>query len=62
VPGGSAEGLRVLTIWGRTKAGRPLIVVLRPLGGFDYQILTALPMTVDQVAEFEAWEESRDVD
>lgn len=49
-----------MTIWGRTNAARPLIVVIRPMGGFDWQIITARPMTDAQLAEFEAWEATRD--
>jgi hypothetical protein len=62
VPGYGPDGLWVLTIWGRTHAGRPLIVMLRPLARVDWQIITALPMTVEQLTEFEAWEETRDAD
>ena len=59
VPGYGPDGHWVLTIWGRTKEGRPLIVVIRPLSGFDWQILTARPMTDAQLTEFEAWEATR---
>ncbi|WP_369634507.1 hypothetical protein [Nocardia sp. JMUB6875] len=52
-------GLRVLSIWARTDGGRPLIVTLRPLGGFDYQIVAAHQMTSDQLEEFRQWEQTR---
>jgi hypothetical protein len=60
VPGRGPDGVWVLTIWGRTNAARPLIVVIRPMGGFDWQIITARPMTDTQLAEFEEWEATRD--
>jgi hypothetical protein len=52
----SHAGIRVLTVWARTDAGRPLIVVLRPVGGFDYEIIGASAMTDDQAHEFTQWE------
>jgi hypothetical protein len=51
-----AAGVTVLTVWARTAAGRPLIVVVRPAGGFDWQILGAREMTEKQLMEFERWE------
>jgi hypothetical protein len=60
VPGFGPDGQRALTIWGRTNAGKPIIVMIRPLGGFDWQIITARLMTDAQLAEYEAWEETRD--
>ncbi|MET7394412.1 hypothetical protein KZZ52_59170 [Dactylosporangium sp. AC04546] len=55
---GVALGLPVLSVWARTEAGRPLIVVLRHEGGLDWLIVGALDMTPDQLAEFEGWEAS----
>ncbi|WP_043735958.1 hypothetical protein [Nocardia asiatica] len=52
-------GLSVLSIWGRTDDGRPLIVTLRVLGGFDHQIVAAHRMTEEQLQEFRKWEETR---
>ncbi len=55
----SHDGLPVLTIWARTTAGRPLIVALRPLGAFDYEIVGASDMTDDQQQHWKQWEESQ---
>ncbi|WP_431958472.1 hypothetical protein [Nocardia lijiangensis] len=52
-------GLSALTIWGRTDDGRPLIVTLRALDGFDRQIVAAQMMTPDQLQEFSKWEKTR---
>ncbi|MFI6959656.1 hypothetical protein ACIBJI_40095 [Nocardia sp. NPDC050408] len=52
-------GLSALTIWARTDEGRPLIVTLRPLDGFDHQIVAAQPMTPEQLEEFSKWEKTR---
>ena len=49
-------GVRFLTIWARTQAGRPLIVAVRLLGGLDQQIIGAREMTEQEQAQFEAWE------
>jgi hypothetical protein len=54
-----ALGLAVLIVWCRTNAGRPLIVVTRPVRGWDYQILGAREMTADEVKQFEKWEADR---
>ncbi|MGI5246133.1 hypothetical protein ACQEVU_49795 [Dactylosporangium sp. CA-139066] len=48
--------LPVLSVWARTRSGRPLIVVLRHEGGLEWLIVGALDMTPVQLAEFEAWE------
>jgi hypothetical protein len=53
----SHDGLPVLTIWARTRAGRPLIVALRPLGKFDYEIVGASDMTDEQQQHLCQWEE-----
>lgn len=58
--GRSDLGLNVLTIWGRTRAGRPLLVAVRQVGEWDFEILGARPLRPDQVAELEKWEESDD--
>ncbi|MEU4342053.1 hypothetical protein AB0H00_12410 [Nocardia sp. NPDC023852] len=52
-------GLWALTIWARTDAGRPLIVTLRALDGFDRQIVAVQQMTPDQLQEFSKWEKTR---
>jgi hypothetical protein len=56
-PAVSDVGVRLLAVWGRTRSGRPLVVVLRPTGtALDWLIVGAVDMTPDQVAEFEGWE------
>ena len=55
----SIDGLPVLTVWARTRAGRPLIVATVQLARFDQLIIGARDMTTDEVAEFEAWEATR---
>ncbi len=39
-----------LTIWGRTRNGRGLVVLVRPLGGFDHQIIGVREMTTAEDA------------
>lgn len=51
-----ADGIRVVTIWGRTKKGRPLIVAVRMVGQFDQLIVGAWEMSADELARFEEWE------
>ena len=55
-------GLVVLTIWGRTKAGRPLKVATRPLDGLNREIVGARELTPAELAELEQWEATRDGD
>ncbi|MGH3663897.1 MAG: hypothetical protein ACRDT8_16220 [Micromonosporaceae bacterium] len=52
----SSEGVRLLTLWSRSGAGRPLIVTLRHKSGLDWWIVGARDMKPDELAEFEAWE------
>jgi hypothetical protein len=51
-----AAGIRVLTIWGRTRNGRPLIVAVRMVEPFDQLIVGAWEMTADELDRFEEWE------
>jgi hypothetical protein len=60
VPATGPDGHMVLTIWGRTTAGRPLIVGTRRLSQWDRQIIGAREMHPNEIAEFEAWEATRD--
>ena len=53
-------GVRVLTVWARTAAGRPLIVAVRQVDAWDWQILGARDMTPADLSEFEKWEAHRD--
>ncbi len=56
-PAVGGDGVRVLAIWGRTRAGRHLIVVLRPTENpLDWLIVGAREMTADQAAEYDRWE------
>jgi hypothetical protein len=56
---GGPQRLPTLTVWGRTRAGRPLIVATRHIGGRDYLIIGAREMTADELGDFEAWEAGR---
>jgi hypothetical protein len=60
VPATGPDGHQVLTIWGRTHAGRPLIVGTRVLNQWDKQIIGVREMRPEEIAEFEAWEAARD--
>ena len=51
-----AGGIGVLTIWGRTSNGRPLIVVVRMVDQFDQLIVGAKEMDTDELVRFEQWE------
>jgi hypothetical protein len=55
LPAFSPEGLSVLSVWGRTKAGRSLIVVVRRLDGFDSLIVGAREMNASERKEFQTW-------
>jgi hypothetical protein len=47
----------VLAVWGRTRAGRHLIVVLRATEvSHDWLIVGAREMTAAQAAEYDRWE------
>jgi hypothetical protein len=58
VPGQSEQGVRVLTIWARTRAGRPLVVALRRVlaSQWDWWIVGARDMDESELALFEQWE------
>ncbi len=53
---GYADGIKLLSIWGRTVGGRPLIVILHHAGGLDWEIVGASVMTAEQQARFREWE------
>jgi hypothetical protein len=55
----TAQGIRILTISGRTRTGRPLIVAVRTVGPFDHLIIGAREMTPAERARFEKWEEGQ---
>lgn len=49
----------VLTIWSRTRTGRPLIVALYHDAGFAWKIIGARDMTAAELTEFLDWERKR---
>jgi hypothetical protein len=53
-------GIGVLTVWARTEYGRPLIVALRRVDEWDWQIVGARDMRPGELAEFEQWEADGD--
>ncbi|MGW4126071.1 hypothetical protein [Nocardia sp. NPDC004711] len=48
-----------LAVWTRTPAGTPILVVVRPLEGFDHQISYVAVMTPQQQVAFEEWENNQ---
>ncbi|MDQ1295494.1 MAG: hypothetical protein QG608_3382 [Actinomycetota bacterium] len=55
-PATGPDGHRLMTVWGRTVDGWPLIVAIRRLSQWDWQIIGARVMTQSETTEFEAWE------
>jgi hypothetical protein len=49
-------GIRVLTIWGRTRTGRPLLVAVKRKDEWDWWIVGARELEPTETAELEAWE------
>ncbi|GAB2529773.1 hypothetical protein GCM10027167_37510 [Nocardia heshunensis] len=47
----------VLSIWGRTASGRPLIVATRQVDRWTWMIVGAREMRHDELKIFERWEE-----
>jgi hypothetical protein len=58
-PGTSASGVQVVTVWGRTLAGRALIVAVYHVSGLTWKIVGGRDMTGDEQVEFARWEETR---
>jgi hypothetical protein len=56
----SDNGLRPLTIWGRTGTGRALMVAVRRLDERDWEIVGARTLASGELAELEKWEAGRD--
>ena len=54
----TSAAVPVLTIWGRTLAGRPLIVAVYHVSGFTWKIIGARDMTDKELVEFTQWEET----
>lgn len=52
-------GLPLLGIYGRTNAGRTVVVYIRHDHGLDWTIVSARPMTPDEHGEYEQWEAHR---
>lgn len=59
IPATTEQGLPVLTVWGRTHNGRPLVVTLRKLRepAGRWQILFARQMSPEQLDQYTAWEQ-----
>jgi hypothetical protein len=55
-PAVSDTGIRVLSVWGRTSAGRALIVAVRHIEGLDWLIVGARDMTDKEEDQFQEWE------
>ena len=55
-PATGTYGVRVLTIWARTDSGRPLLVAVRQVSEWDWQILGARDLHPSEAAEFDEWE------
>jgi hypothetical protein len=53
-------GKPVLTLWGRTNAGRGLIVAVYHVDGFTWKVIGAREMTGAEVAELARWEATGD--
>ncbi|GGM52922.1 hypothetical protein ACFFX1_55260 [Dactylosporangium sucinum] len=54
------HGIPYLAVWARTNNGRPVIVVVRHLGGHDAMIVAARGMTPADIALFEQWEQDHE--
>jgi hypothetical protein len=50
------HGLQLLGVFGRSTAGRGLVVYVRHDAGLDWTIVGARPMTAAESAEYEKWE------
>lgn len=49
-------GVEVVTIWGRTHTGRPLMVALRRKDEWDWWIVGARELTRAETSRLEEWE------
>lgn len=56
-PAHDPHGNTYVTVFARTLAGRPIIVVLRAAGGHDHTIVAARAQTPDEITQFEQWED-----
>lgn len=57
--GRDGTGASILTIWGRTNAGRALKVGVYQVSAWQWHIASARDMTPAELAEFQQWEETR---
>ena len=55
----SDTGMQVLTVWGRTRTGRPLLVAVRQVSQWDWQILGARDLNPKETEELTTWEEGQ---
>jgi hypothetical protein len=55
----SDTGMQVLTVWGRTRTGRPLLVAVRQVSQWDWQILGARDLNPKEAEELTTWEEGQ---
>jgi hypothetical protein len=53
-------GTPVLTLWGRTDGGRPLIVAVYHVDGVTWKVIGARDMTGPERAQFARWEATGD--
>lgn len=53
------RGARLLLIFGRTKTGRVVAVLVRPRPSFDSKIITARYATTAEIEAHQTWEETR---
>lgn len=56
-PARTLDGLEILTVWGRTATGRPLMVGLRRKDEWDWWIVGVRELTPGELAELRTWEE-----
>lgn len=52
-------GLMVLVFWGRTEAGRGLLIVTRQVGQWDREYIDVRELTSAEDAELAQWEKGR---
>jgi hypothetical protein len=53
-------GVATLTFWGRTVAGRALMVATRQVDEREWEIVGARDLRAAELVEFEAWEAARE--
>lgn len=54
------HGITYIAVFARTNTRRPIVVVLRHLGGHDSMIVAARPMTPLEIAALETWEQDHE--